>query len=154
KTFCRLILMYVLSGGLLLGAAPAPETRLTVGDVNRQVVCQCGCNMVLHGCTCEFARQMNAEIQSMIDERLNLPAILQRLQEKYGPTVLAAPPKRGFFATAWVLPFIALGLGGGLIAYYLRRRARPTPLASAEMSPPEDPALDTRLRSILESVDR
>lgn len=146
--------MYTLSGGLLLGAAPAPKTRLTVSDVNRQVVCQCGCNMVLHSCTCEFARQMNAEIQAMIDEGLDLPAILQRLQAKYGPTVLAAPPKRGFFATAWVLPFVALGLGGGLIAYYLRRRARPTPPAPAETPPVEDPALDTRLRSILESVDR
>jgi len=110
--------------------------------------------MVLHGCTCEFARRMNAEIQAMIDEGSDLPTILQRLQERYGPTVLAAPPKRGFFVTAWVLPFVALVFGGGLIAYYLRRRTRPTPPASAETSPPEDPALDARLRSVLESVDR
>lgn len=137
-----------------MGTTPAPKARLTVGDVNRRVVCQCGCNMVLHGCTCEFARRMNAEIQGLIDEGLDLAGILQRLQAKYGPTVLAAPPKRGFFVTAWVLPFVALGFGGGLIAYYLRRRARPTPPAPAETPPVEDPALDTRLRSILESVDR
>ncbi len=97
---------------------------------------------------------MNAEIQAMIDGGLALPAILARLQETYGPTVLAAPPKRGFFVTAWVLPFVALGFGGGLIAYYLRRRSRPAPPAPAETLSAEDPALDPRLRSILESVDR
>jgi len=97
---------------------------------------------------------MNAEIQGLIDEGLDVPVILQRLQEKYGPTVLAAPPKRGFFVTAWVLPFIALALGGGLIAYYLRRRTRLAPPVPVETPAVEDPTLDTRLRSILESVDR
>ena len=40
-------------------------------------------------------------------------------------TVLSAPPAAGFNLTAWVMPFVALVLGGLLVVYFVRQfRAR------------------------------
>jgi len=68
---------------------------------------------------------MLAELAAQIDEGNSDQSIISHFAEKYGLTVLSAPPAAGFNLTAWVMPFVALVLGGLLVVYFVRQfRAR------------------------------
>lgn len=56
--------------------------------------------------------------------------ILQAFVNKYGPVVLAAPTATGFNRVAWIVPYLALVLGFGLVAVIVKKwKGRPQPLA-------------------------
>ena len=68
---------------------------------------------------------MLAELAAQIDEGNSDQSSISHFAEKYGLTVLSAPPAAGFNLTAWVMPFVALVLGGLLVVYFVRQfRAR------------------------------
>jgi len=54
---------------------------------------------------------------------------------KYGERILSAPTKQGFNLMAWVLPFVALALGGavvGVVVKRWRRQSSAAPVATPE----------------------
>ena len=66
------------------------------------------------------------------------------LVDRYGEEILGAPPARGFALTAYAVPFVSFGVGGLVVALFLRRqmartRTRPAPAAP---STPLDPELE------------
>lgn len=63
---------------------------------------------------------MLAEIAAELDEGQNDQSIISHFAEKYGITVLSAPPVAGFNLTAWIMPFLALAVGGLLVIYFVR----------------------------------
>jgi cytochrome c-type biogenesis protein CcmH len=65
---------------------------------------------------------------------------------RYGEFVLLSPPKRGFNLLVWVLPFLAIGLGAGVIYLVVRRWTE----SSVAGRPPVDPAYAERVRRELE----
>lgn len=114
-----LILAMVLSLGRPTAAAP----REAVSGVESQVICQCGCTKVNAVCDCQTAADMRTEIGKMLDEGKTPKQILDSYVQRYGKTVLAAPTKQGFDITAWVTPFIAIGVAGGGLWFVLKRWA-------------------------------
>ena len=112
--------------------------------------------MPLHTCTCSFSKQMRRDIQAKIDAGESLDRILEDLKQQYGPTVLSAPPRKGFFLSAWVLPFVAIVFGGGVIGVYLyRRRDRSAPPDETLPAPPPAPQEDVlNTDEILKRFDR
>ncbi|MBI2950682.1 cytochrome c-type biogenesis protein CcmH, partial [bacterium] len=44
---------------------------------------------------------------------------------EYGEVVLAAPTKKGFNLTAWILPFVAILAGAGIVRAVVKRWTRP-----------------------------
>jgi cytochrome c-type biogenesis protein CcmH len=64
---------------------------------------------------------MLADLGKQIDEGKSDDQIIASFVEKYGSTVLAAPPVSGFNLTAWIMPFAALAIGGLAAVYFLRR---------------------------------
>ena len=90
-------------------------SALTVDDVAGELICPCGCGKMLDVCEMESARQMRVLIEEMIDEGQDKDQIINYFVNQYGEKVLAAPGKKGFNLTAWVAPFIVIGLGAGII---------------------------------------
>lgn len=86
-----------------------------VRDVTAELMCTCGCTMIVSTCDCELAAQMTKLVADQINEGKSKDQILQYLVDKYGEKVLAAPTKEGFNLTAWTLPFLALGGGAGVV---------------------------------------
>lgn len=89
-------------------------------------MCTCGgCNQTLADCNhigCPNSVPMRAEVDRYVEQGLDQEAILSLFAEKYGLNVLAAPPTAGWFNIAsWLMPFVALTLGFGLVAFYARR---------------------------------
>ncbi len=97
-----------------------PASALTVREVESDLVCQCGCTMVLISCDCSTSEQMRELIGKMIDEGKSKGQIVNFFVDQYGEDALAAPTKKGFNLTVWVLPFAAIAVGGAGIFFVLR----------------------------------
>ncbi len=64
---------------------------------------------------------MMADLTKQIDQGKTDDEIMAYFIEKYGQTVLAAPPVSGFNLAAWLMPFVALAIGAVVAIYFLRR---------------------------------
>ncbi|MFH0942175.1 MAG: cytochrome c-type biogenesis protein CcmH [Chloroflexota bacterium] len=141
-----------------LGYYPVAASGDTVTSVARQLVCLCGCNHVLNNCSepvCSLRDDMKASIKQQLDQGRTGPQIIQMMTATYGEQVLAAPPKRGFNLTAWLLPFIALAIGA--VAIYLGLKAWVKPVPSSETKSPgltaEDEAYQRRVSREVKEFD-
>ncbi len=98
-----------------------PTLALSVDEVARDLICTCGCGKMLNVCDMESAKQMKVLIGEMIDQGQDKNQILSYFVEQYGESVLAAPTKRGFNLTAWVIPFVAMGIAIGVIYFVMAK---------------------------------
>ena len=110
-----------------LFVSPVRADSVTEGDISEELICQCGCNMVLSNCShaeCAVREAMLTFIGQSLAEGQSREQIIGSLVEHYGEQVLASPPKRGFNLTAWILPFAAILGGRGIIYISVRRWVR------------------------------
>ena len=78
-----------------------------------------------------------AEIAKELDEGDSDDSIVSHFAEKYGLTVLSSPPAAGFNLTAWLAPFLALGIGALLVIYFVRQfrsKWRAVPAADVDIT--------------------
>jgi cytochrome c-type biogenesis protein CcmH len=107
---CALALAMVLSLG-------ASGSSARYNDLGHRMMCTCGCAQLLGECNhvgCTVSDKARAELAAMIASGRTDAEILDAFQAKYGATVLAAPPMRGFDLVAWIAPiavFLAAALG-------------------------------------------
>ncbi len=114
------LLAIALSVSLAIMTQARPAYALTSKDIQKELMCQCGCTMVLISCDCSTSEQMRELIGKMIDEGQSKRQIVAFFVDQYGEDALAAPTKKGFNLTAWVLPFAAIAAGGTGIFFVLR----------------------------------
>ncbi|MBI2958273.1 MAG: cytochrome c-type biogenesis protein CcmH [Chloroflexi bacterium] len=115
--------------GLLLAALAAVflathAYAVTSKDVEKELMCQCGCTMVVAVCDCDTANQMREKISGFIAQGQSKDQILAYFVGQYGEKVLSAPTKKGFNLVAWVVPFAAVAVGGTGLFFILRAWAR------------------------------
>jgi cytochrome c-type biogenesis protein CcmH len=117
----------ILFAGLLLSTSVSfAADRERVNEISQKLMCTCGgCNTTLgfcpHNVTCPNAVPMKAEIAKMLDEGKDEKVILAAFVDKFGPSVLSAPPTSGFNLTAWIMPFVALGIGVMAVIFLAKR---------------------------------
>ena len=110
----------VLSLALLLvstvrvGAAPGD-------DILEKLVCQCDCTMLVSDCQCVTQEEMFVVIEQKLALGQSEEEILQSFVDTYGEQVLAEPLKRGLNLVAWILPFVAILSGGGVIYLAMKK---------------------------------
>ena len=130
---CTLLSLAVFA----LAGAGDPASRFH--DLGHQLMCICSCNQVLLECNhvgCPDSDSMRNELQAAITRGDSDSLVQQAFVQKYGPTVLAAPTGTGFDRTAWIMPFVVLVLGFGLIIYVVRLwKNRPAPAIADGLSP-------------------
>ena len=122
-----LVFSLVLGGDLALRAAERP----TLAAISQGLTCQCGCGLTVANCnhpTCSFSVPVREQIESMIGKGESGAQIIAFYRNQYGEKVLSAPTTEGFNMVAWVMPFLVVVLGGGVIVYTANRwRSLPTP---------------------------
>ncbi|HUA98948.1 MAG TPA: cytochrome c-type biogenesis protein CcmH [Terracidiphilus sp.] len=92
-----------------LGAANS-GSRLS--NLDHRLMCMCGCAQLLGECDhvgCPDRGQETADLEQQIAAGMTDQQILDWFAAKYGETVLAAPPARGFDLVAWIAPFAVFG---------------------------------------------
>jgi cytochrome c-type biogenesis protein CcmH/NrfF len=94
-------------------------------EITPKFMCICGgCNQVLMNCNhvgCPSREAMLKDISKRVDQGDSNDGVVEYFIDKYGTSVLSAPPVSGFNLAAWVMPFAALG-GGLLVAVLFLRR--------------------------------
>lgn len=94
-------------------------------ELTPKFMCVCGgCNQVLMNCNhigCPSREAMLKDISNRIDQGNTDDGVVEYFVDKYGTSVLSAPPASGFNLTAWIMPFAALGIGLIVAIVFLRR---------------------------------
>jgi len=102
----------------------SPAYALSSKDIEKELMCQCGCTMVVNVCDCDTANQIRAKISELMDQGQGKDQIIAYFVGQYGEKMLAAPTKKGFNLVAWVVPFAAVVVAGGALFFILRAWAR------------------------------
>ena len=142
KRLLHIALICVLAIPML--GAGAPSSRFEA--LGHKLVCQCGCGQILLECNhvgCPDSDMMRNELMAAVNRGDSDSLVQQAFVQKYGPTVLAAPTATGFDRTAWIMPFLVLLAGCGLLVYIVRSwRNRPAPALADGVTPVHGPELD------------
>jgi len=120
----------------LLGAGD-PASRFN--EIGHQMMCICGCKQILLECNhvgCPDSDGMRNELMAALTRGDSDSLVEQSFVQKYGPTVLAAPTNKGFDRAAYIMPFVALLLGFGLVVVIVRSwKNRPEPAIAGGLRP-------------------
>ena len=135
RYFFKLRALFVVFLGVMILVGAGDSTR--VDKLGHRMMCACGCNQILLECNhvgCTYSDRMRGELVAAVDNGKSDSDVLQFFVEKYGTTVLAAPTKTGFDRMAWLMPYLALLLGVGVVIFAMR--SWKTRLATASHSGP------------------
>jgi len=133
-----------------------------VQAIEHRIHCTCGCNLDVFTCrttdfTCATSPAMHRAVMAKLDSNMTAAQVVDACERQYGQSILMQPPKRGFNWTAYVTPFVALGLGALLLGAWMRSwiRARPKDGGAAAEAPAQDsaPAELERLKRELEKFE-
>ena len=121
---------------LAMGAA---DNSARYEDLGHKMMCTCGCGQVLIECNhlgCPDSPGLLADLRADLAQGMGDRAILMAFQEKYGPTVLAAPMFTKFNMVAWIMPPLLLLLGiFGTVVLIRRWRQRVALQPAVERGP-------------------
>ena len=137
-----------------LGAA---NSGSRVSNLSHRLMCMCGCSQLLGECDhvgCPDRGQEMADLAQQIAAGMTDQQVLNWFSAKYGATVLAAPPTRGFDLVAWIAPFAVFGAALLGTILLIRRWAnlpggRMQPVATSNTGP-----MDAAGRARLEKIRR
>jgi len=137
-----------------VAAATVPTTQ----EVEEALTCQCGCGLTVHSCNhlqCGFAIPAKQEIAKQFGEGKGRDEIVASFLTRYGEKVLSAPTTTGFNLAAWIMPFLAVIVGGvliGLASLRWSRRNRQHESAGAQAPAVADQYRD-RLKKELDAFE-
>ena len=139
--------------------APKPNAvpSLTVDQrdaLEHRIRCQCGCTLDVFTCrttdfSCQVSPAMHRDIMALVQGGYTADEIMTAFHSAYGDQVLMAPPKVGFNIVGYVLPSVAIAVGGLVLALVIRGlRPAGTAVASAPLdaTPDEMAKIDAAVR--------
>lgn len=145
----------------LIPVAHAQET-VTDDDVNavaKKLYCPVCESTPLDVCPTQACEDWRGEIRTMLLNGEGEQAVLDYFARLYGDGVLAEPPVRGLGWFIWLFPVVAVLLGGGLFARYLRgiqvqetAVETPSPSPMTSLRPPTD-AYIARIEAELQAME-
>ena len=122
-TILALAVAMLVTGCALGEDIPAPERRAQ--QLNKAIMCPVCPGESIDQSQNPLAGQMRAIVADKLEQGWNEQQIQVFFVERYGPSILLEPPRRGFALMVWLLPPVAL-LGAGVILYVALRLMRRT----------------------------
>jgi cytochrome c-type biogenesis protein CcmH len=107
----------------LAPAAIAAQPKVSFNDIEDEVMCDT-CNVPLNVAESDRADQERVVIRRLIAQGLTKQQIKDRLEERYGPGILATPQDSGFSLAVWWVPVAVVVALLALIAVLLPRWRR------------------------------
>jgi len=112
-----------------------------VRRVGEKLACLCGgCKNSVGSCPmlgCHYATPRREMIAKMLADGKSDRQIIDATVKEQGIQALVTPPAEGFNILAWVMPFVAIGLGLLAITYFIRRMSAKRAAAGATEIPGE-----------------
>jgi cytochrome c-type biogenesis protein CcmH len=140
---------------VLLSSVPllhAQDIEKGYREVAEQLTCQCGCREQITKCgmqNCGSATPIRAEIREKLKAGMGVDQVVESFVARMGKQILAAPPMKGFDLTAWIVPFVTLGLGLVLVAWIVVKMRHPVEQVE-EISAAQDARVNRELRDFEE----
>ena len=119
-----------------LPAAVPPMREVTADEVNtvaREIWCPLCSGVRLDSCELKACEQMKEVIAIKLAEGENTESIKAYFVEQYGPQVMGEPPRSGFNWLAWILPAVAVVVGGFFFWRTTQRMMQPAGTTDAEV---------------------
>ena len=145
-----LAVLALLSACSTQASSPASQDLESVAQgIDKSLMCPICPSETIDQSQTEIAEQMRRTVRERLAEGESRDEVLRFFVERYGEGILAAPPKSGFNLLAWLVPPLALLIGGGALALVLRAMRREHHLAA------ETPSTSAAgLETYLSAVDR
>ncbi len=143
--------------------ARAAELRTTVQEVNNAIMSPACPGKILSACPSAEGAQLRELVRRKVEAGETLEQIVQYFVDVYGPEVLPVPPPKGFNITAWLMPFMVLFAGLGVVVVLVRawsssaarkKEERASSQANAPPSGGVEDELEKRLQRDLEEYSR
>jgi cytochrome c-type biogenesis protein CcmH len=140
RRFCKKTAQVALLSFCIISLMGAGDPMPRFNDLGHQLMCICGCNQILLECNhvgCPNSDEMRNELMAGVQRGDSDSLVEQSFVQKYGPTVLAAPPTTGLVNRAvWLVPFIALIFGVIAVISVVRAwKSRPAPALASGLPP-------------------
>ena len=145
-TFSVLLLALVVAACGSDGAASLEERAQSI---DKSLICPVCPGETIDQAQVELARQMRAAVREKLAQGWDRDQILQFFVDRYGESVLAAPPKSGFNLIAWVVPLGAVAAAAVLLYFVVRAMRKPDRTQVGSGSP-----LEQELAAYLSLVDQ
>ena len=127
-----------------VSAEAAPEDVAT--DVAKEIMSPYCPGATLHDCPSQNAIELREEITGWAADGMTKSQIIERLEDEYGPSIRAVPRAEGSGLFAWLLPLMAVAIGGAVGYTLLKRWTGPSRAGGA----PPVPAVTADDRARLE----
>ena len=133
--FCAAVVIVIITGALSTGvvSAQSGETSGTYDeakaqDIDRMLMCPVCPAQTIDQTEVPLAKQMRAQVRELLASGATREEVLAWFSapERYGPSVLAEPPRSGFYLIAWIVPGVVVvaALAGGLLTLRAMRGRR------------------------------
>ena len=118
-------------------------------SIDQQIMCPVCPAETIDQAQVPIAKQMRLIVREQLANGASEAEVLSFFADRYGQSIIGAPPKSGFNLIAWIFPVVALA--GALVAsIFVLRSMTSKPVVSA-ISPEYES--DSRLQPFLEKVD-
>jgi len=97
----------------------------------------------------EIAKQMRIIVRNMLSQGASDDEVIDFFIDRYGISIVGDPPKQGISLIAWIVPLVALILGGLILMLVVKAMCKPnfTKLANPRSQ------LDSSIQSYIKEVD-
>ena len=134
------------------GEAGASYDEATAQEIDRMLMCPVCPAQTIDQTQVPLAKQMRAQVRELLASGATREEVLAWFSapERYGPSVLAEPPRSGFYLIAWIVPGVVVlaALAGGLLTLRAMRGRRANDGETVE------PSDGDGLQPYLAAVDR
>ena len=147
-----MILMLAGIAAAQSGEEGASYDEAKAQEIDRMLMCPVCPAQTIDQTEVPLAKQMRAQVRELLAAGATREEVLAWFStpERYGPSVLAEPPRSGFYLIAWIVPGVVVvaALAGGLLALRAMRGRRAN---DGETTEPGD---GDELQPYLAAVDR
>lgn len=118
------------TGGVALAQSGYDEADAQA--IDRMLMCPVCPAQTIDQTEVQQAKQMRAEVRKQLAAGATRSEILDWFRERYGPRIVAEPPRSGINLIAWIVPgvVIILALAGGFLTLRAMRRPGGAPAAA------------------------
>jgi cytochrome c-type biogenesis protein CcmH len=150
-TYFLFVASFILRPSSLILAQSPDADR--VNEIAKKLNCPTCQGLNLADCRTQTCAQWRDQIGDLVAQGYSNQEVLDYYSARYGDQVLQEPPKHGFSLALWLLPVLALIVGGVWLVYTLRRwRQVAPPPASVATSSTADTD-DDYLRQVEQDIE-
>lgn len=110
------------------GETGASYDEAKAQEIDRMLMCPVCPAQTIDQTEVPLAKQMRAQVRELLESGATREEVLAWFSapERYGPSVLAEPPRSGFYLIAWIVPGVVVvaALAGGLLTLRAMRGRR------------------------------